>query len=107
MGISEKQLKIKVESGAIGLLAQTFQALGDASRLQIVWTLAHGEMNVGDIAKLLNMTQPAVSHHLRTLRALRLVQVRKSGRTSFYRLDDDHIHKFLIEGFKHVEDFIA
>ncbi len=88
------------------LLAETFQALGDSSRIQIVWTLSQGELCVGDIAQLLKMSQPSVSHHLRTLRNLKLVKVRKDGRTSYYSLDDEHIERLLHEGIKHVEDLI-
>src|SRR4051812_28225335 len=88
------------------LLAETFQALGDTSRIQIVWALSHGELCVGDIAELLSMSQPAVSHHLRTLRNLKLVKVRRDGRTSFYSLDDLHINQLLQEGIKHVEEFL-
>ena len=94
------------ERGVFYHLAETFQALGDSSRVQIVWALMHGELSVGDIASKLDMSQPAVSHHLRTLRNLRLVQFRKSGRTSFYKLDDDHINHLLLEGLKHVEDLL-
>jgi DNA-binding transcriptional ArsR family regulator len=88
------------------LLAETFQALGDPSRLRIVWALAQGELCVGDVAKLLGMSQPAVSHHLRTLRNMRLVKVRRDGRTTFYSLDDEHIERLLHEGMKHVEDLL-
>lgn len=92
--------------GVFYLLAETFQALGDSSRVQIVWALMHGEQNVGELAKKLDMSQPAVSHHLRTLRNLRLVQVKRSGRTSTYSLDDEHINRLLTEGLSHVEDLL-
>lgn len=88
-------------------LAETFQALGDASRVQIVWSLMQGEQKVGDLAQNLGMNQPAVSHHLRTLRNLKLVKVRRHGRTSFYSLDDEHINLLLREGLNHVEDLIS
>jgi ArsR family transcriptional regulator, lead/cadmium/zinc/bismuth-responsive transcriptional repressor len=88
------------------LLAETFQALGDSSRVQIVWALSKGELCVGDIAQLLSMSQPAISHHLRTLRNLHLVKVRRDGRTSFYSLDDEHIERLLHEGIEHVEDLL-
>ena len=89
------------------LLAETFQALGDSSRVQIVWALSQGsELSVGKIAEILDMSQPAVSHHLRTLRNLRLVRVRRDGRTSFYTLDDDHINSLLKEGIEHVEELL-
>lgn len=88
------------------LLAETFQALGDSSRIQIVWALSHGELSVGTLVELLEMSQPAVSHHLRTLRNLKLVKVRKDGRTAYYSLDDDHINRLLKEGIEHVEDLM-
>jgi DNA-binding transcriptional ArsR family regulator len=88
------------------LLAATFQALGDSTRVQIVWALSKTELCVGEIAELLGMSQPAVSHHLRMLRNMRLVKVRRSGRTSFYQLDDAHISKLLAEGIEHVEDLL-
>ena len=82
------------------LLAETFQALGDSSRIQIVWALSQGELAVGTLAEVLEMSQPAVSHHLRTLRNLKLVRVRKEGRTSFYSLDDEHIEELLRKSFQ-------
>lgn len=89
------------------LLAETFQALGDSSRVQIVWALSKGELCVNEISDLLEMSQPAVSHHLRTLRNLKLVHVRREGRVSHYSLDDDHIDSLLREGIEHVEDMIS
>lgn len=89
------------------LLAQTFQALGDSSRIQIVWSLSLGELCVTDLTLALAMSQPAVSHHLRILRQLRLVKVRRDGRTSFYSLDDEHIERLLAEGMRHVTDLLA
>lgn len=88
------------------LLAETFQALGDSSRVKIVWVLTHGEHSVGEIARQLVMSQPAVSHHLRTLRNLRLVKIRREGRTSYYSLDDLHIERLLHEGIQHVEELL-
>jgi DNA-binding transcriptional ArsR family regulator len=47
------------------------------------------------------LSQPAVSHQLRTLRAARLVRGRRAGREVFYALDDDHVMKLLSEGLHH------
>jgi ArsR family transcriptional regulator len=88
------------------LLAETFKTLGDYSRIQIVWALSHGELCVGDIAQLLTMSPSAVSHHLRTLRNLKLVNSRREHRTVFYSLDDKHIEHLLEEGIEHVEDLL-
>ena len=89
-----------------GLLAETFKALGDYSRVQIVWALSHGELCVSDIAQLLNMSSSAVSHHLRTLRNLNLVKVRRDHQSLYYSLDDVHITHLLDEGIEHVEDLL-
>ena len=88
------------------LLAETFKTLGDYSRVQVVWALAHAELCVGDIAELLDMSPSAVSHHLRTLRNLNLVKVRREHKNLFYSLDDKHINHLLEEGIEHVEDLL-
>ncbi len=88
------------------LLAQTFQALSDPTRVQLVHLLAKRECCVGDLATLLTVSQPAVSHHLRTLRNMRLVKVRREGKLSFYSLDDEHIDHLVQEGILHVEDLL-
>ena len=52
------------------------------------------------------MSQPAVSHHLRMLRNLKLVKVRRNGPTAYYTLDDEHIDSLLQQGTEHVEDLM-
>jgi len=84
-------------------LADLFSALSDPTRLRIVSVLLEKEMNVGDIAAQLGMTESAVSHQLRGLRQMRLVHARKDGRQVFYALDDDHVAKLYRMGLDHVE----
>jgi DNA-binding transcriptional ArsR family regulator len=84
-------------------LADLFSALSDPTRLRIISVLLEGEMNVGDLAGKLQMTESAVSHQLRGLRQLRLVRARKNGRQVYYTLDDDHIAKLYRLGLDHVE----
>lgn len=84
-------------------LAELFSALSDPTRLRIISVLLEGEMNVGDIAARLAMTESAVSHQLRGLRQIRLVRSRKDGRQVFYALDDDHVAKLYRLGLDHVE----
>jgi DNA-binding transcriptional ArsR family regulator len=84
-------------------LADLFSALSDPTRLRIISVLLEGEMNVGDIAAKLQMTESAVSHQLRGLRQMRLVRGRKNGRQVYYSLDDDHIAKLYRLGLDHVE----
>jgi DNA-binding transcriptional ArsR family regulator len=84
-------------------LADLFSALSDPTRLRIISVLLRGELNVGDIATQLEMTESAVSHQLRGLRQLRLVRSRKAGRQVYYTLDDDHVARLYRLGLDHVE----
>ncbi|MBE9206445.1 helix-turn-helix transcriptional regulator [Nostoc sp. LEGE 06077] len=72
-------------------MAEFFSFLGDANRLRILSFLAQKELCVSDLAASLEMSESAVSHQLRNLRAMRLVNYRKQGRNVFYRLHDNHI----------------
>ena len=84
-------------------LADLFSALSDPTRLRIISVLLDSELNVGDIATQLTMTESAVSHQLRGLRQLRLVRSRKNGRQVYYALDDEHVAKLYRLGLDHVE----
>lgn len=84
-------------------LADLFSALSDPTRLRIISVLLEGEMNVGEIAARLAMTESAVSHQLRGLRYMHLVRSRKDGRQVFYALDDDHVAKLYRMGLEHLE----
>lgn len=85
-------------------LAATFSALGDATRVRIILALSISDLCVCDLAALLHMTSPAVSHHLRLLRDLRLVRGRRRGKMVYYALDDDHIERLFRMGMEHVEE---
>ena len=84
-------------------LADLFSALSDPTRLRIISVLLDSEMNVGEIAAQLQMTESAVSHQLRGLRHMRLVRARKNGRQVYYALDDDHVAKLYRLGLEHVD----
>jgi ArsR family transcriptional regulator, lead/cadmium/zinc/bismuth-responsive transcriptional repressor len=84
-------------------LADLFSALSDPTRLRIISLLLEGELNVGDLAAKLQMTESAVSHQLRGLRQLHLVRSRKEGRQVYYTLDDDHVARLYRLGLDHVE----
>jgi DNA-binding transcriptional ArsR family regulator len=72
-------------------MAEFFSLLGDANRLRILSVLAQKELCVCDLAAALDMSESAVSHQLRALRAMRLVSYRKQGRNVFYHLQDRHV----------------
>lgn len=67
----------------------TFTALADPTRRQIVESLALGEASFGAIADQFEMTRPAVSQHLKTLREAGIVAVRADAQRRIYRLSDD------------------
>ena len=88
----------------VGSIADLFKMLGDGTRVRILDTLAQGERCVCDIADLVGMSESAVSHQLRLLRATRLVRVRRVGRQAFYALDDHHITGLLHDARRHVQE---
>lgn len=83
-------------------VAELFSALSDTSRVRIIAALVDGEMNVGALALSVDISESAVSHHMRHLRQMRLVRARKEGRYVFYALDDDHINDLFRCGLEHV-----
>lgn len=85
-------------------LAELFKVFGDSTRIKILYALFEAELCVCDIAQLLSLTQSAVSHQLRVLKASRLVKPRKEGKTVFYSLADEHVRKIIAQGMEHVEE---
>ncbi len=85
-------------------LAETFKVLGDPTRTKIIFALSVEELCVCDIANLLDMSDSAISHQLRTLRNLRLVKYRRAGKMVFYSLDDRHINELFEHGLEHVTE---
>jgi len=81
--------------------------LADTNRLRLLSMLAEQEMCVGDLAIALGMNESAVSHQLRTLRAIRLVSFRKQGRHVFYRLHDRHVLDFYQALIEHLDETTA
>ncbi|WP_246333964.1 ArsR/SmtB family transcription factor [Thermoactinomyces mirandus] len=68
-------------------LTECYKALGDQTRLQILSFLKEGERCVCELVQILNITQPAVSRHMRKLKNAKLVKERRSGQWVFYSLD--------------------
>lgn len=85
-------------------LSEIFRVLGDETRTKIIYLLAQRELCVCDLAQLLELTLPAISHHLRILRALRLVKYRREGRTVWYSLDDEHIMNLILQAQEHFQE---
>lgn len=86
-------------------LAETFKALSDPTRTKIIYALSQEErLCVRDIAVIIGTTDSAISHHLRSLRNMKLVRYEKVGKITYYSLDDLHINNLFAEGVRHVEE---
>ena len=83
-------------------LSELFKVFGDATRIRILYVLFEEEVCVCDIATLLGMTQSAVSHQLRILKAARLVKFQRDGKNVMYSLSDDHVYTMLAQGLTHI-----
>lgn len=85
-------------------VAELFRAFSDTSRVRIVSALLTGEMNIGALAEVVGISESAVSHHMRGLRQMHMVQARRDGKEVYYRIDDEHIIALFQQGVKHVQN---
>lgn len=88
-------------------LAETFRALGDSTRIKIVYALADQPLCVCDLAQVVGVSEPAVSQHLRLLRSLRIVRGRREGKMVYYSLEDEHVRALLGMALGHREEEAA
>ncbi|MGE5544637.1 MAG: ArsR/SmtB family transcription factor [Bacillota bacterium] len=85
-------------------LAELFKALGDPTRVKILFSLLTRELCVCDLAAVIGASESAVSHQLRLLRTKKLVKFRREGKILYYSLADDHIEKLFAQGLEHVTE---
>lgn len=83
-------------------VAELFRAFSDTSRVRIMSALLDGEKNVGALARLVGITESAVSHHMRGLRQMHLVTARRDGKEVYYTVDDPHIITLFKQGIEHI-----
>ena len=85
-------------------MADLFDVLSDPSRLRILMCLQdQGEVCVSDLADGSGITESAVSHALRLLRAYGIVETRREGRRIFYGLVDEHVKVLLDATAEHFD----
>ncbi|MCE3606852.1 metalloregulator ArsR/SmtB family transcription factor [Massilia sp. P8910] len=89
---------------SIAQLADLFHLLGDPTRLRIVLSCLAGPIAVGDIAAALQLSSSLVSHHLRLLRAARIVKAERQGKQVFYSTADAHISGVLSDMLEHIAE---
>lgn len=85
-------------------LAEMFRLLGDPNRLRIVIETLAGPHAVGHMAQTLGLSPSLVSHHLRLLRAARLVSAERRGKQIFYRIHDAHVASVIADMVAHVNE---
>ena len=100
-----KHQAIRVNSdGDIAQLADMFRLMGDPSRLRIILSCLHDPISVTEIAEQLELSQSLVSHHLRLLRAARVVSSERRGKQIFYVAADEHIQCVIEDMVAHVSE---
>ena len=92
------------QAATIEKLSELFKALGEPTRVKILWALSLHEMCVCELAESLEMTQSAVSHQLRLLKNAKLVRARREGRSMYYCLADAHVSLLFSQGLEHVQE---
>lgn len=85
-------------------LAGFFKLFGHPTRVRMLQALLISEMCVCDLSCALNMSQSAISHQLRLLKDANLVKARKSGKSVYYSLADNHISMIMNQGLDHVQE---
>ncbi len=97
------QASAELDAHTAKTVANTMQALSTPSRLLILGRLRQGPATVGELAGAVGMEQSAVSHQLRLLRNLGLVEGERQGRSIHYALYDTHVAELLDQAIFHTE----
>lgn len=85
-------------------ISNYFKALGDNTRIRIIWALYNSEMCVCDLSNLLSMSISSISHQLRELKINKLIKARRNGKTIYYSLMDEHIKNFVKNALEHISE---
>lgn len=83
-------------------MAEMFRLMGDATRLNILIACLDGPVSVGELTTVTGASQSLVSHHLRLLRAARILRAERQGRHIFYTAADAHIRSVVADMMDHV-----
>ena len=88
-GCFEKEMENVPKTEDFSLAADIFKKLDDSSRLRIFWLLCHCEECVINLSAMVEMSSPAVSHHLKQLKAAGLIVSRREGKEVYYKAADN------------------
>lgn len=87
-------------------LSEFYKIFADQTRLRILDVLQNKPMCVNEISEVLNISQSAISHQLKNLRASNLVKADKEGKNVIYSISDDHIKVILNYGLEHIAEVL-
>lgn len=87
----------------VELAVEIFRMLADGTRVRLLWALVDTELSVTDLAAAVGKPGPAVSQHLAKLRMARLVRTRREGNQVFYRLENDHVARLVLDAVHNAE----
>lgn len=99
----EKRVGIPTNETIAGV-ASHLEVMGNPTRLKIMYHLSLKELGVLELSDFLNMSMPAISHHLRVLKDKKIVTRRQEGKNVYYRLDDPCLIQVLDIARIHIED---
>ena len=99
----EQELEHMPSTEDFGTVAAIFKQLGDGSRLRIFWLLGHCEECVVNLSAMVKMSSPAVSHHLKQLKAAGLIVSRREGKEVYYKAADTE----QAQNFHHIIEWLV
>ena len=93
---------VSIAPAQVAELAEIFRLMGDPSRLAIILACLDAPISVSDIAARIGLSANLVSHHLRLLRAARILRAERRGKQIFYTAADGHIRGTIGDMVAHV-----
>ena len=87
-------------------LSEFYKVFGDPTRLRVLDVLVNKPLCVNEISEILDISQSAISHQLKNLRASNLVKTEKIGKNVYYSIADEHIETILKVGLEHISEVI-
>lgn len=85
-------------------VAELFSVFSDTSRVRILSVIVEEELNIQALSELIGVSESAISHHMRGLRQMHIVQARRDGKEVYYSVVDPHIIALFKQGVEHVKN---